>query len=203
MRTLSFILAGYLLSLIFAAGCENSNSPSFLKKKLDTLTQEKTELTRQIERSEAEKEQLKKQIQVLSGLPSEVKPREIYDLQEVRITRYTNLYDKDKDGKKEKLIVYLQPIDKDGDIIKAAGAVDVQLWDLNKNDGQAMLGAWHTGPDELKKLWFAAIISTNYRLTFDVADKIDSFKEPLTVKVAFTDYLTGKVFKEQKVIKPR
>jgi len=26
-------------------------------------------------------------------------------------------------------------------------------------------------------------------------------EEPLTVKVTFTDYMTGKVFKEQKVIK--
>jgi hypothetical protein len=33
-------------------------------------------------------------------------------------------------------------------------------------------------------------------------ETIDDFEEPLTVKVAFTDYLTGKVFKEQKEIKP-
>ncbi|GAI66166.1 unnamed protein product, partial [marine sediment metagenome] len=32
--------------------------------------------------------------------------------------------------------------------------------------------------------------------------KIDEFEEPLTVKVTFTDYLAGKVFTEQKVIKP-
>ena len=204
MRILSFILTGCLLFLIiFTGGCENGKSKSLLQEKIDTLTQEKIKLTSQVEQSETENQQLKKQIHVLSGLPSEVKPKEIYDLQRVKITRLTNFYDKDKDGKKEKLIVYLQPLDADGDIIKAAGSVDVQLWDLNKKNGQAMLGDWHTGPDELKKLWFATIITTNYRLTFDVADKIDSFEEPLTVKVAFTDYLTGKVFEEQKVIKPR
>ncbi|GAH67953.1 unnamed protein product, partial [marine sediment metagenome] len=56
---------------------------------------------------------------------------------------------------------------------------------------------------ELKKLWFATLITINYRLTFDVADKITGDEEALTVKVTFTDYLTGKVFTEQKVIKPR
>lgn len=200
MKEITITLIGCLL--VFVAGCEDVNK-SPLKEKIDTLTQEKMELTHRIEQSEAENEQLKKQIQVLSGLPPQVKPEKLYDLQRVKITGYTNLYDQDKDGKEEKLIVYLQPIDEDGDIIKAAGAVDVQLWDLDKDDGQAMLGQWHVEPNQLKKLWFATIITINYRLTFDVADKIGTFEEPLTVKVTFTDYLTGKVFKEQKVIKPR
>ena len=80
--------------------------------------------------------------------------------------------------------------------------MDVQLWDLNKDNGQALLSQWQVKPDELKELWFASIVSVNYRLTFDIADKITEFEEPLTVKVTFTDYLTGKVFKDQRVIKP-
>jgi len=144
---------------------------------------------------------LRKRLHVLSGLPEEVKGENLYRLQSIKISRYTNFYDKDKDGKKEQLIVYIQPIDENGDIIKVAGAVDVQLWDLSKEQSQALLGQWHVGPDQLKKLWFATLM-THYRLTFDVADKIDKLKDPLTVKVTFTDYLTGKVFQEQKVINP-
>jgi hypothetical protein len=81
--------------------------------------------------------------------------------------------------------------------------VDVQLWDLNKDEGEALLGRWNVKPQELKELWFDALLRTNYRLTFDIADKIDKYEEPLTVKVTFTDYLSGKVFKEHRVIKPR
>jgi len=194
-------LAGCLLAA--AAGCESTGSQKIPPaKQIQTLKQEKRQLARQIEQSKTEAEQLKKQIQILSDLPPEAKFENLYHLQRTKITRYTNLYDKDKDGKKEKLIVYIQPIDEEGDIVKATGAVDVQLWDLNKENGQALLGQWQVKPDELKKLWFATLI-TNYRLTFDVADKITGDEEALTVKVTFTDYLTGKVFKEQKVIKPR
>jgi len=196
-------LLSSVFCLCFAAGCESTNSKIIpLAKQIQTLRKEKTQLTRQIEQSRAENEQLKKQLQVLADLPPEVKLENLYDLQKIKITRYTNLYDKDKDGRKETLIVYIQPIDENGDIIKATGAVDVQLWDLNKENGQALLGQWHVEPGQLKKLWFATFITINYRLTFDTADKIDRFEEPLTVKVTFTDYLTGKVFKEQKVIKP-
>jgi transcription elongation GreA/GreB family factor len=190
---------------VFAiAGCETVNerklSPA---KQIQKLTHQNSQLTHQIEQSEAQSRQLKKQLQVLVGLEPNREPETIYDLQKVTIGKYTNFYDKDKDGKAEKLIVYIQPTDAQNDIIKAAGAVDVQLWDLNRPDGQALLGQWHVGPQELKKMWFATIITINYRLTFDVASKITASQEPLTVKVTFTDYLTGKVFREQKVIKPQ
>ncbi len=202
MKAATIILTVGLLAL--AGGCENTNIRKIpLAEQIQTLREEKTQLTRQLEQSKTENKQFKKQVQVLAGLKPEVKLENLYNLQKIRIGRYTNFYDKDKDGKKEKLIVYIQPIDEDGDIVKATGAVDVQLWDLNEKDGQALLGQWHVKPNELKKLWFATLITINYRLTFDVADKIDKFEDPLTVKVTFADYLTGKVFKEQKTIKPR
>jgi len=166
------------------------------------LRQEKAELKDQIERSESEAEQLKKQIQVLSDLPANVRLEHLYNIQKIKITRYTGFYDKDRDGKKEKLIVYIQPIDEQGDIVKATGSVDVQLWDLNKQDGEALLGQWRVGPDELEKLWIATLITINYRLPFDAGDIVDKAEGPLTVKVTFTDYLTGKVFNEQRAIKP-
>ncbi len=199
--TLYAILTGCLLILV--GGCENGNKKSPLVEQIQQLKQEKTELTRQIERSENENEQLQKQILVLSGLPEEAKAENLYRLHRIKIGGYTGFYDKDKDGQYEKLIVYIQPIDGEGDIVKATGAVDVQLWDLNKEANQALLGQWHITPGELKKLWFATMITINYRLTFDIADTVENMEEPLTVKVTFTDYLTGKVFKEQKVIKPQ
>ena len=200
VRTLTVILAAGLLT--FAAGCQNANNKSLFEEQISTLRQEKKRLTHQIEQAKAQNKQLEKRLHVLSGLPEQVKAENLYRLQRVRIGRYTNFYDKDKDGKKEKLIVYIQPIDQDGDVIKATGAVDVQLWDLNKKDSQALLGQWHVEAKELKKLWFATVITINYRLTFDIAGKVDDFEEPLTLKVTFTDYLSGKVFEEQKVIKP-
>jgi hypothetical protein len=183
---------------LFAAGCESSN----LAKEVKTLRQEKAELKSQIEQSKSEAEQLKNQVHVLSNLPPEVRLEDLYDLQKIRITRYTNLYDKDKDGKKEKLLVYIQPIDEQNDIVKATGAADVELWDLNKAEGEAKLGQWHVTPGELKKLWYATLITINYRLPFDVADKITGKEKELVVKVTFSDYPSGKVFKEQKIIRP-
>lgn len=195
------VFAGSLLAV--AAGCDSADRPDPLKEQINSLKQEKTQLTRQIKQSGLENKKLKKQIQVLSGLPADAKLENFYNLQRVKISGFTDFYDKDKDGRKEKLIVYIQPIDQDGDVVKAIGSVEVQLWNLNQPNGQALLGQWRVEPDELRKLWFATLITINYRLTFDVADKIEKLEEPLTVKLTFTDHLSGKVFKEQKVIKPQ
>jgi len=198
-------LLSSVFCLYFIAGCENANSiRTPLVEQIGNLTEQKKQLENQLEQTKAENTQLTKQMHVLSGLPEEVKGENLYRLQKIKIGKYTGFFDKDDDGKKEKLIVYIQPLDEEGDIIKATGAVDVQLWDLDSSEtNQALLGQWQVEPGELKKLWFATFVTINYRLTFDITDKVRSFDEPLTVKAAFTDYLSGKVFKEQKVIKPQ
>jgi len=202
----STVFSFQLLALSFfmfalAAGCENADTgmPG-LTSQVQRLSREKTQLQSQLEQSKTENEQLKKQIETLAALPKN--QRELWSVQRIEIGRLSGLHDENKDGKKEKLIVYVQPIDQDGDSVKSPGEADVQLWDLNKKGGQALVAEWHIGPAELKKLWLTALLAGNYKLMFDVADKAGLFKEPLTVKVAFTDYLTGKTFQEQKVIKP-
>lgn len=196
-------LSSILCFLAFVAGCDNTYTESPLQERVETLTIQQKQLESQLEQSTAENEQLQKQIHTLSGLPEQLKGKNLYSIQNVEIGKYTGFFDKDKDGTKEKLIVYIEPIDEQGDIIKAAADVEVELWDLSKTDGSALLAKWPpVKPNELKKLWFDSMLKINYRLTFDVTDIVKSFDEPLTVKVTFTDYLSGKVFKKQKVINP-
>jgi outer membrane murein-binding lipoprotein Lpp len=198
MKAGIIISLGCLLALV--AGCQSSNPA----KEAKTLQQENVDLKSQIEQCKSETEQLKNQVQTLSKLPSGVRLEDLYQLKKIVITRYTNLYEKEKvkDGKKEMLLVYIQPIDEQDDIVKATGAVDVELWDLNKPENQAKLGSWHVAPAELKKLWCATLITINFRLPFDVAGIVTGEEKELVVKVTFTDYVSGKVFKEQKVITP-
>lgn len=191
----------FFIFLVLLTGCAKPNEKEPATGRIEQLEQEKTELQKQIEQSGKENEQLRQQVQVLSGLPENVKLENLNLLKNIKIGRYTGFFDKNNDGKKEKLIVYLQPTDEQGDAVKAVGTAEVQLWDLDKTNGQAMLGQWKVGPDELKGLWFETLLSIYYRLTFDVSDAIINLERPLTVKVTFTDYLTGKVFDEQKVIK--
>jgi hypothetical protein len=173
-----------------------------LEIKAQQIAREKTELTRDLEQCKAENAQLLDQIKALSALPSgsHINP---YKIMRIQISRYSNFYDRNNDGIREKLIVYLQPIDEDGDVFKAAGTADVQLWNLNDLAGQALLAQWRVEPAQLRKLWFKTLVSTGYRLMFDAPESVGLLTEPLTVKVTFTDYLTGEVFSVQDVVDPR
>jgi hypothetical protein len=173
-----------------------------LAEKVDKLSREKRELMSHIEHIESTNKDLQKQITTLHGLEDDVKLKDLCDIQSVRITKHTNFFDKDKDGKKETLIVYIQPIDQDGDIIKTPGDVHVQLLDLDKDKDPTLLGKWHITPSKLRKLWFNTLLKTHYRMTFDIFDKVENPDKSFTVAVTFTDYLTGKVFEEQRLIKP-
>jgi hypothetical protein len=193
-----------LLAIVLAVGCRDTAIPrkSAVSRQVEELTGQKAELENRLEQAHKENEGLKKQMEALAGLPGDKKAEAVYSLKAVKIGRYTNLYDEDKNGTKETLIVYVQPIDETGDVIKAAGAVDVQLWDLNKPSAEALVSQRSVAPNELRRMWVDAIAMTGYRLTYDVGGKVEKFDSPLTVKVTFTDYLSGKVFTEQKTIKP-
>ena len=191
-----------VLFLFFLAGCRNETKDNTLSE-IKKLKTENTFLAEQVEQSQKENEQLNKQIQALRNFGTSLNYGDIYNLQKINVTKYTNIYDNDGDGKKETLLVYFQPIDEYGDIIKASGLVEVQLWDLNMQAEKALLGQWKIEPAALKKLWFATLITANYRLSFNISGIVEKFDQPLTVKVKFTDYLSGKTFEEQRVFKPQ
>lgn len=184
-------------------GCDaGSERMHPLEMKARDLEREKAELVEQLEQCRMRTEQLKAQIRSLSALPEE-KRENFYALRSVKITGLTNFYDKDEDGVREALVVYIKPTDQTGDIIKAAGTVHVQLWNLNESSDQALLGEWQVSPAELQKLWFDTLVAASYRMVFDAALTAEVRAQPLTVKVTFADYLTGEIFSDQQIIKPK
>ncbi len=203
MITLSTLLFTSCFLIFFAVGCQQENKGTELTLRIEELTEEKAQLKEKIEQSKQENKQLKEQLQTLSGLPEDARLENMYNVERIKLGRLSGFFDKDDDGKRETLIVYVTPYDKEGDGVKATGSMNVQLWNLNNPEQQALLGEWNVPPEELKKVWFKTILAVNYRLTFDISDKVEDFDEPLTAKVAFTDYLSGRVFKDQRVIEPR
>jgi hypothetical protein len=203
VRGLLFVVL--LISLAFTLGCDSGTAGKSTSQQIQQLNAEKTELQNQLEQTRLENNQLKKQAEVLSTLPQDKRAGAIYHLKSVKIGSYTNFYDDDKTpgaAGKKKLVVYVAPIDETGDPVKAGGTVEIQLWDLNKKEKEARLANWQVEPNELKTLWLAGIFSSSYRLSFDAAGIVDKFDKPLTVKVNFTDYLSGTTFTEQFVIRP-
>ena len=189
-------ILGLLAILFWVGGCGTSDGPDTFDPKvnLETTPQQR------LESLQAENQRLKGQVATLTHLPASLRDLSLYDIKEVRLGRYTDLYDKDNDGTKEKLIVYIKPIDDDGDVIKALGQVDVELWDLNQGPQKARLDRWSFTPKELKQQWYATFGQLNYRLVFDVGADLQGRSGPFTVKLVFTDVVYGRVFHDQTTV---
>ncbi len=190
------------LTLLPVGGCGiGSERKDPLEIKAQRIEREKTELMRDLQQCKAENVQLAEQIKALSAVPEGMKVIP-YRLDHINVVKYSNFYDKNDDGIREKFIVYVQPVDTEGDSLKAAGTVNVQLWNLNNLNGQALLGQWQVEPNDLKDMWFDTLTSASYRLVFDTPQGLDILAEPLTIKATFTDYLTGEIFRDQHAIDP-
>ena len=221
--TQKFIAILYICSLFLIAGCEEkkqiktAKQPPVLKQKTvkanqkDTKSSGKAGQVKQksaedmnspsnCARVAAENKQLKEKLETLMGIDKPARIEAFSTITAIEITGRSGLYDKNKDKKNDTLIVYLKPIDDMGDVIKAAGAVDVELWNLNAKPQDALLKSWAIEPKELKKNWSGSLMTCYYKLQFDVNSVLTGKEKDLTLKAQFTDYLTGKVLKAQKVI---
>lgn len=187
--------------LLVAAGCGDGAKTSLFDQ-IKVLGEEKTDLQLKVERLEIANKELTEQVETLTAIGSKARIDALERIERIELRKLTGLYDKDKDGSEETLIVYIRTIDEAGDLVKAAGSVKVQLWDLDAPNNPH-LADWLVKPDELAKSWSPTMLTTYYRLKFDITGLLDDSKKELTVKVEFTDYVTGKVHRDQRVIKPK
>ena len=173
-----------------------------LKQKEPALSE--IPLQRENEKLKAENKQLKEQLETLMGIDKPARLEAISAVSSIELTNRCGIYDKDSNdtGKKKMLVVYLRPIDDMGDCIKAAGAVKIELWNLNAKPAEALLSSWEIEPEKLKKRWSGSLLTSYYKLQFDVSSILGSKEKELTLKAEFTDYLTGKILRAQRVVKP-
>ena len=188
-----------LLGVLPLSSCGSTPPGDGSSERIAQLQKERLELQGQIERLEQQTKRLQGQVETLAGLPAAVEKSYLYHLKQVKLSKYTGLYDRSGDKVVDTLVVYLKPIDQDGDIVKAAGLVDVQLWNLEGSPQGAMIGQWRVEPPELRESWYASLLTINYRLEFELPPTARALGSPLTVKVQFTEMLSGKVFAQQRI----
>lgn len=186
--------------LIAVTGCRTDVQTS-LWKQIKSLRDEKTELSLQVERLRQDNAALAEQVKTLAGLDRDSRTAVLPVPESIRIGRHSGLYDKSKtDAIADTLIVYLEPIDSAQDVIKAAGDVRVDLWNLAAAQQEAKLKTWKVPAEELNGLWGRGLLGAYYRLNLPLKDALDGDEKELTVRVQFTDYLTGRVLTDQTVI---
>lgn len=156
--------------------------------------EENTKLKSDIRDRQMELLARQKQIQTLQGL-GEKRMENLFHVTGITLGKYTAGVDLDDKPGQDGIRVYLTPIDRDGHAIKAAGAVKIQLFDLAAKEN--LVSEYDFPVEKISERWAAGFMTYHYR--FDCPWPAPPEHDEITVRVEFTDYLTGKTFTAQKV----
>lgn len=98
----------------------------------------------------------------------------------------------------EGLALYLVPVDQSGEKFKAAGAFDVQAFDL-ADDKAPLIGHWRFDLKQSMKAWNGRLLDYDYVLICPWQSRLPAHPD-LTVRVTFLDELTQTPFTAERVV---
>ena len=112
----------------------------------------------------------------------------------LRVGRLTGVYE-------DNLRVFVVPTDQHGDLLKAAGSFEVTAFDLRRGE-RAMMGAWTFTDEQAAAAWNGQLLQYGYVLECQLPEQLPD-GESLTVRIVFTDLLTGRRLETETVARVR
>lgn len=188
---------------IFCSGCNafvDQAKYDQLQKQLIPLQDENRKLKDQNAGLVADVVDKRKQIDSLIGLGTR-RIELVTHATGIELGDATGAYNADATSKVPNSVkVYLLPKDAEDSVVKAAGTLQIKLFDLNAPDGQNLIGQVDFMPEQMAKNWYSGFFSMTYHYSFVCPWKRPPSKGEVHIRVEFTDYLTGKHLVAEKTI---
>ncbi len=191
--------AGVLAALTGCDGATTRERFRQLDQQVSELTDRVDTLTQDLAAKNAVVEAQRKQIETLQRL-GDKRLAKLYHVTEIKLERLTGGADYDGKSGDDGVTVYVQPVDQDGHVIKAAGDLRIELFDLANPDGKRRIGEYRLDAEHARKHWHGRLMTNHYTIKCPWRAKPPVHDE-ITVRVEFTDYLTGRTFRAQKSVK--
>jgi len=195
-----FAASAALMLLLAAGGCTTSETQyQQLTEQLSQSQKGVRQLQSQNLKLQAEVRSRQEQVANLQRLGAK-RLDQLFTVEQIALGRYTGGVNLDGGEGDDGIRVFLQPTDAHGSIIKAAGDVTVQLFDLAADPKANLIGQFTWTPQQIADKWLSGFFSYHFRLDCPWPAGPPAHDE-ITVRVQFVDYLTGKTFSAQKLCK--
>lgn len=177
--------------MIGIAGCNKPNKANIeLRKKIQSLEDEKVALARERDASRAQVEALQSERGSILTLPQD-RLDKLFTTTSINIQRLTVGVDLDPNRPgDEGFKVAFSPVDQLGDEFKTSGSVTVELFDLDKPD--ARLGQWKYDVETMLKKYISSFVLKAFVLE-EKWQTVPTTNRVL-VRVIFVEELTGRRF---------
>jgi hypothetical protein len=203
MQIMRFFICVYLCSsvvLLFSGcGAAPSQVNIELRKELQDLRAQNSQLERQHAADAATIAALQHQ-STIGGPVAQLDPAKLdklFTTAEISLGKLAGGYDADPNTPGDEAIrVQATPKDASGQQLKAAGSFVIEAFDLT-GDGR-LLGRWNYDVDQSKAAWRGDALLYAYVFTIPLEQRPST--PQITLKVTFTDELTGRQFTAQRSI---
>jgi hypothetical protein len=123
----------------------------------------------------------------------------LYQVQRLQVGRYTGGVNTDNRPGDDAVKVMFSPIDQQGSELKAAGSLTVELYDLAAPADRNLVGKCSYSVQDMSRFWYSGFATYHYSVVCPFMSP--PRHEEITIRIAFTEYLTGKVFTAQTTAK--
>ncbi len=194
-------LPALLVPLLLAAGCQESTTVADLRREISALRETTRQKDNQLVAQRATIDELHTQLRVARSI-SEDDLKRIFYPEQLVIDRLTGGADYDGQPGDDGVTVHLKPLDREGDVVKVAGDLSIQLYDLAAPAGRNLIGEYQVPVDQLAKLWHGKLLTGHYTVKCPWPASPPEHPE-VTVRAVFVDYLTKRVVSAQSTCKVR
>jgi hypothetical protein len=189
-----------LVLLCLVAACNTVPGPKYQDAERRALQGDEriAQLEAEIGQLDERIQDLKTQAQALSGYDEQARRDQLVVPVRIAFERMSGGYDDDGTPGDDGLMLYIQPIDRDGHVIKAAGTLDVRLFDLSNPPNAIEITRYHFDPENARKLWYGRLMTNHFTVKCPWPPDGPPKHKTVTARAVFTDLLTGESFEAQQ-----
>ena len=185
-----------ILPLVGLAGCAN-NEMEPLRRENQQLREQVATLTEQVAAERATSERMARELAQVRGFSAE-DLKKIFSPERILIDKLSGGENYDAQPGDDGVTVYFKPVDRDGDTIKAAGDIRVELFDLADPAGGRPFATQTIPVSDAGRHWYGKLMTYHYTVKCPWQGRP---KNPeITVRVTFVDYITQRVMTAQAVV---
>lgn len=188
------------LLAVAVTGCPGNGRYAELQRTID----EQQERVRALERELADRDQsirnLREQVSELRGMDGDPLDLLVAPVK-IELARQSGGYDRDGKAGDDGIVLYIQPIDRDGHVIKAAGSIRVVLYDLKKPPDHNLFQEYVFDEETTRSLWYGRMWTHHFTVRCPWPPTGPPEHDEITADVTFTDRLTGQVLRTQQMFR--
>ncbi len=183
-------------------GCGPTPREIELEKQVNAKTVEIIELNDRLMSRDARIHVLTGQLQNVVGR-GEAGGKPVFEITEVQLLDITSGVDIDGEPGDDGVVIYVRPVDQDGDTLKRAGEIRIKLLD-NSGIGQPKLISQVVvnDPEQVRRAWYGKFWTDYFKLTVPFAPGARLVPgHEIDVHVTFVEFATGRTFSARRAIK--